>query len=59
VVACLYDARENVAHFGLVIDQSQQRFSACPQLADAEDIFGCGIQADDQEVVVKQYDARA
>jgi hypothetical protein len=35
IVARLQHAAEYVAHFGLVVDQSQQRFSSCALQTDA------------------------
>jgi len=44
---------KDVTHFRLIVDESQQRFSAGSFLADAENIFGGRIQADDQKVLVQ------
>jgi hypothetical protein len=48
---------ENVAHLRLIVDESQQRFSVSSLLADAEDVFGRGIQANDQKMLVQKDDA--
>lgn len=48
---------ENVAHFRLIIDESQQGFSVGSFLADAENIFGGRVQADNQKVLVQKDDA--
>jgi len=48
---------EDVAHFRLIVDESQQRFSVRSPLADAENIFRGRIQANDQKVIVQKDDA--
>jgi hypothetical protein len=55
----LQHAAENVAHFGLVVDQPQQRLSSRALQADAENVFGRRIQVGDQQAVVYENDASA
>ena len=47
VIARLNGAAEDIAQLRFIVNQSQQGFSVCPLRADAEDIFGRRIQAND------------
>ena len=53
------DSAQYVPQFRIVIDETQQRLALSACLADSEDVFGGRIQADDQEVLVEQDNARA
>lgn len=57
VCASRHHTTENVTHFRLIVDEPQQRFSIRAFLADAENIFGGRIQADDQKVLVQKDNA--
>jgi len=59
VIARLNNAAQDVAQFRLIIDQPQQCFAASAPCTDAENIFRGRIEADDQQVRIKQNDARA
>jgi hypothetical protein len=50
------DPAEDVAQFGVVVEQAQQGFAARPPLAHTEYVFGRRIQADDEPVPVEQDD---
>jgi len=52
------DASEDLAHFGFVIDEPQQRFAARTTATDTQNVFGRRVQIGDQQVVVEQNDAR-
>ena len=54
VVAGAAHARQDVADFLVVVEQSEQRFAAGPALADAENILCRGIEIEDQQVPVEQ-----
>jgi hypothetical protein len=58
VVARLNHATQQVPKLRVVVEQAQQRPSAGAGLADSKDVLGGGIQADDQQVLVEQDDAR-
>ena len=58
VIAGGGDARQNLAHFRLVIDELQQRLARGALATDAKNIFGGRIEVDDEKVLVEQYDAR-
>ena len=57
MIARRHDARQNILQLRVVIEQPQQRLAAGATLADAEDVLGGRIQADDEEVAVEQDDA--
>ena len=57
VAACCHP-RENVAKLWLIADELQQRFTPGTFLADSQDTFGRGIEANDQQRVIKKDDAR-
>lgn len=57
MVAGRYNAAQDVAHLGFVVDQLQQGLAARACLADAEDVLGCRIERNDQQVDVEQNDA--
>jgi len=57
VIAGRHYAAQDVAQFRLVVDEAQQRFTARPALADAEDVFGRRVQADDEQVTIEEDDA--
>jgi len=59
VVSGSQHATQDVTHFRLVINQAQERFTLRALLADAKNIFGRRIQADDQEAAVEKNNARA
>ena len=50
---------EDVAQLRFIIDKSQQRLATRAPLADAENVLRGRIQADDEQVLVEQNDARA
>jgi hypothetical protein len=58
VIAGLDNTRQNIAHFGLVVDKLEQRLTARPLLADTKNVFGGWVQPRDQEMLVEQNDAR-
>ena len=49
VVAGFDDATKDVAQFGLIVDELQQGFALRALNADAQNVFGGRIQADDQQ----------
>jgi hypothetical protein len=55
MIAGRHDTTENVAHFRFVVDETQQGLPDCALLADPEYIFGGRIQADDQQMLIQQY----
>jgi hypothetical protein len=57
VVAGRGNARENLAHFGFIVDKTQQGLSGGTRAADTENVFRCRIHVDDQQVFVKKDDA--
>jgi hypothetical protein len=57
MVAGRYNQAQDVAQLGLIFDEPQQGVTASSPLTDAKDIFGGGVHADDQEVLVKKNDA--
>ena len=48
---------ENVLEFRIVIHQLQEWSAARPVLANAEQVFGGGVQFGDQEVLIEKYNA--
>ena len=58
VVTRCDDAAKNVAELRVVVDEAQQRLAASADLADTEDVLGGRIETDDEQVLVKQNDAR-
>ena len=52
------DAGEDLAHFGLVIDELQERLAPSTLATDPKHVFRGRVQVDYQQVVVEQYDAR-
>jgi hypothetical protein len=58
VVAGRGDTAEDFAHFGFVVNESQQRFAARARATDTQDVLGRRVQVDDEEVFVQQDDAR-
>jgi hypothetical protein len=48
---------QDVLKVGIVIDELQQRLAAGPVLANAEEIFCCGIDCCDQQILIEKYDA--
>lgn len=58
VITCFYDAAQDIAQLGIIIDETQQGLPFCTLLADAENVLGGRVQADDQQARVKQDDAR-
>jgi hypothetical protein len=59
VIARNADAAENVTQLGVVIEEPQQRFATRAPLTDAENVFGSGIETQDEQVSVQQDDAGA
>jgi len=59
VIARLYYATQDVAHFRLVVEQAQERFTLCALLTDAQDVFRRRVQANDQQTAVEKNDSRA
>ena len=48
------DAAEDVAKFGIVVEELQQGFPACPVLAYTENVLCGRIEAHDEQVPVQQ-----
>ena len=59
MIACRNHTSEYVLKFGFFADEAQQGFAGRPLLADAKNIFGRRIKANDEQGAVEQYDARA
>lgn len=51
------NARQDIAHLGLVVDQLQQRLTVRALLADTKDVFGGRVQRNDQKMFIKKDDA--
>lgn len=49
---------KNVPEFRIVVNELQQRFALRPVFADAEQVFGGGIQRRDQQISIEKDDAR-
>jgi hypothetical protein len=58
VIARRLNARQDIPHLGLIVNELQQRLSAGAFLADAQYVFGSRIQGRYEQVLVKQYDTR-
>ena len=50
-------AGKNILEFRIIVHELQQRSAARPALADAEQVFGGGIQVSDQEILIEKYNA--
>jgi len=48
MIARCYNATQDVAHFGFIVDKSQQRFALRALLAGAQNVFGSRIQSNDE-----------
>jgi hypothetical protein len=59
VIAGYADPAEDVTQLGVVVEEPEQRFAPRAPLADAENIFRSGIEAQDEQVPVQQDDAGA
>ena len=57
MIARCADPAQDVAQLGIIIEQSQQGFTARTTLADAENVFRGGVQAQDEQVPVQQDNA--
>jgi hypothetical protein len=57
VVAGDSNAVEQLAHFGVVVDEPQQRLAARTFAADTENVFCGRIQINNEQVFVQQDDA--
>ena len=52
------DARQDILQLRVIVEQAQQGFAARAMVADAENVLGSRVQAQDKQIVVEQDYAR-
>jgi len=57
VVSGFNNATKNVSQLRLIVDELQQRLATCALNANAKNVFGGRVQADDQQALVEKDDA--
>ena len=57
VISGYDDAAEYFPQLGLVVNESQQGLAARSRTTDAEDVFCCGVDVDNQQAVIQEDDA--
>ena len=58
MIARRFNARQDILHLRLIVNELQQRLSVGSFLANAKYVFGGRVQSNDQQMLVKQYDPR-
>ncbi len=58
VITARGNARQYFPHFGLIIDELQERLAAGAFTTDSQHVFRGGVQIGDQKAVIEQNDAR-
>ncbi len=57
VIAGHRNATQDFSHFRLVVDELQQRLTACARTADTKNVFSGWIKVCNQQAVIEQDDA--